>query len=227
MRIALAIGAVAVAVLGFGSPAVAHPTPTAPYNAVLHDPHHNTQADDFENKCDEWDGSVPAGKEGWAFNSQNDKWDQAVGLKVTFSTPGGDVIILIKTASPDAATYPQGFAPAANPNKAIVLVPAGWTLKDAEGAFVDEVGKTEGTTFVVTHTCAGTPSSESPSPSPSTSESESSSPSASTSTDPGLPRTGTKITGIVLSGLGAVAVGGAILLVLRRRRDALLSTPEE
>src|SRR5262245_24919128 len=214
--------------------ASAHDTPTAPYDVTLATAHHNVLATStaFSHDCTDFGGAV-AGKDGWVFNIPSDEWDQTIGLSIIFSTPGGDVTILIKTGSPDAATYPQSFIPAANPHNATLLVPQGWTLKDGEGKSIGD----QDTKFVVTHTCPGTPG-ESPSPSTSVStsasasESTSASASSSQSTDPGspsqstppLPRTGTAIISIALSGLVAIGAGAAILFVLRRRRDALMSS---
>ena len=215
--------AAAAAALVFGSAAAAHETPQAGYDAVLKEQHHGVLATStaFGKDCGEFGGSVGAGKEGWVFNVPSGQWDQAVGLKVVFTPAGGgaDVTILIKTDSPDKDTYPQGFGPKANPHNAWVQVPAGWTLKDADGK---TLGKK--TLFLVTHTCLKAVS-ETPKPSQSPTPSVSATPPASTPTPPAtpdeggdLPKTGFPVTGFVVAGLALLA-GGAALLFVRRRRE--------
>lgn len=213
--------AVAVAALAFGSPAVAHVTPAAGYDAVLKEQHHNVLATSaaFGKECGEFGGSVAAGKEGWVFNVPGGQWSQGTGLKIVFTNLAeADVTVLIKTDSPDKDAYPQGFGPAANPHNAWVQVPAGWKLKDGDGNTVAEQ-----TEFLVTHTCLAT-STGTPSPDPTPDPSEEPDPSASVTPTPGgdLPKTGFPVAGFVVTGMVLLA-GGAALMMVRRRRDL----PEE
>jgi hypothetical protein len=214
-------------------PAQAHDTPTAPYDAVLHQPHHNTKAKVFERGCDEIGNLAAADKDGWVFNIAPDEFDTAIGMWAKFDTGNGQVTTYIKDSDNDA--YPHGFANATNKHLAWVVVPAGWTLLDAEGK---STGDKNVDRIVVTHTCAGsggnTPSpfpSESPSASPSASPGTGTptpggeTPTPGTSTDvspspsgPSLPVTGAALTGYIAAGLTLVGGGVGTLLLVRRRR---------
>lgn len=223
----------------FALPAQAHEAPTAPYDAVLHHAHHNTKAKIFERGCTEIGNLAAADKDGWVFNIAPDEFDTTIGMWAKFDTGSGQVTTNIKDG--DADTYPHGFANATNKHLAWVVVPAGWTLLDAEAK---SVGSKDVDRIVVTHTCAGeggnTPSpfpSQSPSstptpgtptpgtPTPGTSESPGTSetpgvPGDSPSpSEPGLPVTGAAVTVFASVGLALVVGGAGTIFLVRRRRD--------
>ncbi|MFD0596005.1 hypothetical protein ACFQZ4_30050 [Catellatospora coxensis] len=117
---------------------------------MLHHAHHNTKAKIFTRGCTEIGNLAAADKDGWVFNIAPDEFDTTIGMWAKFDTPGGPVTTYIKDGDADA--YPHGFANATNKHLAWVVVPAGWTLLDAEGK---SVGSKNVDRIVVTHTCAG------------------------------------------------------------------------
>ncbi|MEV6963477.1 hypothetical protein AB0M47_00050 [Hamadaea sp. NPDC051192] len=229
----IASAAGVAAALGFtlaAAPAQAHDTPTAPYDAVLHAAHHNRYANTFSRDCGDV-GRISANQDGWVFNSPSDHFDTTIGMWAKFrKTDGTEVTVKI----PDATdAYQDGFGPNdKNTHLAWVVVPAGWLLLDAEAKTVGDQDR-----IVVTHTCAaGGTQSQSPSPessetptpgesgtpTPGTSESTQpgggeETPSPSSSTSPGLPVTGVAWGATVLTAVGLIAAGIALVAVRRRR----------
>ena len=182
-------------------------------------------------------GGPYADKDVWVFNlpSQGGASGSFVSVTATFSTPSGTQTKTIPTDGGQIVT--QGIS------RAIIAVPAGWTLTGATAVITGTA-----TQFVLTHTCPSSGSTPSPSPSasspgsvPSGSPSPSTSASASPTTsptDPGtsgspsvdptspgtqppLPRTGAAITTMLTAGVIVTAAGAAMLWLLRRRRAAL------
>jgi LPXTG-motif cell wall-anchored protein len=210
-------------VFGFATPALADST------VAINTDHVPTTAEDFDkHECTGPLADLDEDQDGWHFVAPGQASFSSVTLD--FHTPGGDVHVVITSTdstTPSTGSGWEGFLDNAGDAEkhAYLITDAGWTLFSGSA----EVSGETQDFFNLSHTCPGTPTDESPSPSPSTSESHdpgSPSPSISESTPP-LPKTGTAIMSIALSGLGAVAVGAGILLVLRRRRDALLSGSDE
>lgn len=159
-----AIVAGGVVTMGVAAPAVAHETPAAGFNAVLHGAHHDRVATDggwpdcanvVGDAGDAADELVKPGFDVWVFNAQSHSFDPAPAgelAKLRFTDPdGGEVVVTV----PGGAGNPSGFAwwvgPAANPNKLAVSVPQGWTL--ADGDFLVQQGPGGPLRVVVTHTC--------------------------------------------------------------------------
>jgi LPXTG-motif cell wall-anchored protein len=211
--------ATVAAVVGFASPAWADTT------ISVNSSGQNKTAATFPTQiCKADQGGGPyAGQDVWVFilpGSHSTSGD-FVSLTAHFSGQS-DVTI---TAAANPLNFSNGGPDTA---KAWITTPAGWTITGAEAVITGTADF-----FTLSHTCPA----EGTSPSPSTSTSESASPSPSTSeshdpstsvsaSNPPLPRTGTAITSIVLSGLVAIAGGAVLLFVLRRRRDALMSSDE-
>ncbi len=219
----IAVATVAV-VIGFASQAGAttnvplHQTP--PILAKNFDP--NNQCDGF--------GTLSANQDGWHFVTTGQS--SFVKLTLTFGTPGGDVQVVItstNSASPDTGTGWKGWLDNAGAAEkhAYVITDAGWSLK-AGNADVDGTLGENQDWFNLSHTCAGTPATPSPSPSPQASSStDPGSPTPSSSNGDHLPKTGEAITTIALSGLAAIVAGAGVLFILRRRREALMSSSDE
>jgi LPXTG-motif cell wall-anchored protein len=197
----------------------------------IHDTQIPTTAEAFgKHECTGPLAGLDADQDGWHFVTTGTASFTSVTLK--FHTPGGDVTVVITgtEGSPSTGAGWTGFLDNAGSAEkhAYLITDAGWELFFGSAEITGSPA--EGQEFFnVSHTCPGTPVSPSPSVSPSVSPSEShdpGSPSPSESTPP-LPRTGTAIMSIALSGLVAIAAGAGILLVLRRRRDALLSSSDE
>ncbi|SCG71846.1 LPXTG cell wall anchor domain-containing protein [Micromonospora coxensis] len=238
--------AAATALLAFAAPAWASST------IPLHTAHKGSTAagfptqdcederfedNDLAENQDGWHFVLPGGKESGSFET----------LSLTFTDGTTEVEIKVPDAS-DA--YPDYFYSTGGKNPrvihAYVFTPAGWTLVDGSAVISGEAAK-----FNLSHTCPGTPSSQSPSPTPSTTASPS--PSTSTSPTPGesntpsesgtptgstspsegtggsgggdgeLPLTGVATTGIAVTGLVLIG-GGVALTALRRRRDRITFT---
>ncbi|WP_212840843.1 LPXTG cell wall anchor domain-containing protein [Catellatospora sp. IY07-71] len=177
--------------------------------------------------------SLPAGKDGWHFVLPNASGDDFNSLSATFSNGTTAVVTSKDSAAPSTGTGWSGYIDnaGASDKHVYLITDAGWTLTAASA---DVEGATADAYFNLSHTCGGTPTS--PSPSASTSPSASASPSATpqpsdspdpsgtpgttpSPSEPGLPVTGTAVTGIVLAGLVLVAGGAVTLFMVRRRRD--------
>jgi hypothetical protein len=160
----------------------------------------NKIATDFEKSCAQVPGGAVAGKDGWVFVLPDNK-NEFVSLHLTFFNGTNNVTVDIPGSS-----YPNGIV-TNGADKAYVILPAGWKLVDGTAVV------TGGDFFNVTHTCvySTTP--------PTTRTTTPATPSTSAST-PGLPVTGTALGGLIVTSLALIA-GGAVLLVLRRRRDSV------
>jgi LPXTG-motif cell wall-anchored protein len=169
-RIAIIAGAVlATGTIGFAAiPALADDKPDAPYNVVLQESHQGSEAEDFTRDCAEV-GDIGDSKDGWVFNAPSNEFDKVVGVKATFDDGTSEIETFIRTGDADA--YPDGFANAANPHLAWVVVPHGWELVTAQAKLTVKAGGkgNDKLKLVVTHTCAGKdtpPPASSPSASP-------------------------------------------------------------
>ncbi|GAB3139968.1 hypothetical protein GCM10027290_10050 [Micromonospora sonneratiae] len=187
----------------------------------------NVTAGDAEQKCgDERFAGRPKDHDGWHFvlpggNASGD----FVELNLDFVTGSGQTV---SVKIPDATdAYPDAFYKAGGRTiHAYLFTPAGWTLKDGS-AEITGTAKF----FNLSHACEGTPGTPAtgtptpgtPTPgTPSPGPTDSGTPGPSTSVPGeggGLPITGAPVAGIAAVGAGLVGVG-ALLLVLRRRREA-------
>jgi LPXTG-motif cell wall-anchored protein len=190
-------------------------------------------ATSFENNCDQVPGGRRAGYDGWVFVLPGNA-GTLVSLDITFRT--GTATVHVRIPDP-ASPYPNGIATNGS-DKGYVVVPAGWTVVDGTG----QARNPQRDTFNVTHVCRGGGSPEekpgkpgkpdkpgkpgapgSPSSPPGESPAGGSSGPGGSAAGAGgesLPITGTAVGGLVALGLGLVGVGGA-LLVLRRRRGTI------
>jgi len=227
-KLTVATGAAVVIGLATASPALADTTvainagnvPTTASAYGTHD-------------CDENFGGGPQqGSDIWVFvlpGNQNNTGD-FVSITATFGANG----TLTIPADGGAIVTDKGTS------KAWIATPAGWTLTGASAVITGTAGK-----FNLTHTCpaggGGQTSSPSPSPSPSVSKTEGGNGGESGGTvnggtgaaadsaggdSGGLPVTGTAVTGVAMTGAALVA-GGIVLLVARRRREALVFSADD
>ena len=106
--------------------------------------------------------------------------------------------------------------------KIAFTTPAGWRLETGTSQIT---GTTPQNEFVLTHTCAGTPTTTTTTTTTSTTSTTGTTPGTpgTSPSTPGLPVTGAAIGGLVATGL-ALVVGGAALMLARRRRDAETAT---
>jgi LPXTG-motif cell wall-anchored protein len=175
--------------------------------------------------------NLPDDQDGWHFVLPAASGDSFTSLTLTFTNlSGGTVTVTITSTDPQNPSTGSGWsgyidnAGSSGADKhAYVFTDAGWTLTGGTAMVTGDTGVHP--QFVLSHTCAGTPSEESPSPTPSESESTpsngSSTPGGGGSTTGGgggLPVTGSAVGGIVVVGIGLLAAGVALMAV-RRRRD--------
>jgi hypothetical protein len=237
-RLVMAAGVAATAGLAFAAPAsaAAPNTPSTPWlNQTLGDK--SVTASSATDQCAETKKSVGAdldpAKDYWVFVWEGDQAGTLVDLQLTFDEGTRTEADATKTSDSGTTKY-------------WVSTPAGWTLNDGTsqitGTVPTQVGGSDGTwVFQLTHSCAGTPSTGTPSPSttsspeasgtPSPGSSEStqpggSSPSASPSSGGGLPVTGVAWGATVLTAVGLIAAGVALMAV-RRRRELTEDTSAE
>ncbi|MCD0444340.1 hypothetical protein LO763_11970 [Glycomyces sp. A-F 0318] len=233
-----ALGLAAAAAGLIGSLVLASPAQAEDTTIHLKEQHRGQTADSnqFPQICGE-DEHIPADKpadyDGWVFNypgsSQYDT--EILVLTAEFLDQDGGTHVL--TTDTDGFTIND-----TGTLKAYIGAPAGWTLVDAQAqlAGADHTWKP---TFVVTHTCPGSPGEENPtspgeestSPgeeSPTGPGEEATTPGeggtvpgeASTSPAAGLPTTGTPLTIAIVSAAALAAAGAALFMVQRRRREA-------
>ncbi|MCP2325162.1 hypothetical protein HDA40_003669 [Hamadaea flava] len=177
--------------------------------------------------------------DGWHFVLPDSAGDAFVSLSLTFATPDGPVTAAIPGGGEDDDPYwgVLGAAGGKSNKHAYLLTFSGWTLKGGTAVIQRADGKTYAQDmFNLSHVCAGTPttgtptpgSSESPkpgesgTPTPGTSESTQpgggeQTPSPSTSSTGGLPVTGVAWGATVLTAVGLIAAGIALVAVRRRR----------
>jgi LPXTG-motif cell wall-anchored protein len=228
-KLTVATGAAVVIGLATASPALADTTiainpgnvPTTASAYGTHD-------------CDENFGGGPQqGSDIWVFvlpGNQN-KTGDFLSVTATFGANG----TLTIPADGGAIVTNRGTS------KAWIATPAGWTLTGASAVIAGTAGK-----FNLTHTCpaGGGGQTSSPSPTPSVSESAASpgpnggesggsvnsgsgAAAESAGADSGgLPVTGTAVTGVAVTG-AALVLGGIVLLVARRRREALVFSADD
>lgn len=206
-------------VIGFATPAAADET------VPIHSTQIPTTAQAFQTHlCTGPLDDLDADEDGWHFVTTGTSSFTSVTLK--FHTPGGDVTVVITgtEGAPSSGPGWVGFLDNAGAAEkhAYLITDAGWELFEgtSQQSSAEEF-------FNVSHTCPGTPNDESPSPSPEPSDSQSTDPGSPSESTPPLPRTGTAITSIALSGLVAIAAGAGLLFILRRRRDALMSSSSD
>jgi LPXTG-motif cell wall-anchored protein len=206
----------AATVFGFASPAVADGT------IPIHSTQIPTTAKAFDGAtCTAPFDDLDADEDGWHFVTQGTASFTSVTLK--FHTPGGDVTVTIASAVPTGGPGWLGWLDNAGAAEkhAYLITDAGWTLFEGSADVTGDSGEF----FNLSHTCAGTPTTPSPEPSPSAEPSSESptEPGSPTGSTPPLPRTGAPIIGMVVTAGIALAGGTAMLLFLRRRRDAQLA----
>jgi hypothetical protein len=230
-RLAFTAAAAVMAGLAFASPAQA-----ADGTAVLN-PAHVNQTAGFQQECTGPFNPLPAGYDGWHFILPAASGTSFVSATLTFSSPSGTVtvgpITSTSAASPTKAADNSWYGYFDNAGTAekhlYVFTLAGWTLTGGTAQVTDVKADA---TFNLSHTCKGTSSSSSPSPStspsprtsntptPGVSESESvpgTSVSPSSSGSGGLPVTGVAWGAMVITAVGLIAAGVALLAVRRRR----------
>ncbi|WP_233512525.1 LPXTG cell wall anchor domain-containing protein [Micromonospora deserti] len=227
--------AAAAACLTLATPAWASST------VPLHSDHEGKTAANFsEQKCDDpkFD-NLPAGHDGWHFVLPTNGAGDFESLTLTFSAGIAGTVTVNVPDPTDPYTDFLSSTGGRNPQvkHAYVFTPAGWTLVDGTATISGEADR-----FNLSHTCPGTPVTQSPTPTPTQtptptpteSDSESPNPSVTPSNsggagggdsddEGGLPVTGAAATTIALLGVGLIG-GGATLLVLRRRRDNITFT---
>ncbi len=239
-KLTVAAGAAVVVGLATASPALADTTVAVnPGNVPT------TASEYGTHDCDENFGGGPhQGSDVWVFvlpGNQN-KVGDFVSVTATFGANG----TLTIPADGGAVVTDKGAS------KAWITTPAGWTLTGATAVITGTAGKFN---LTHTCPAAGGGQSSSPTPTPSVSESSASpgptgganggEPGGSTGggtggesgggsgTDDGapggesggLPVTGTAVTTVAVTGAALVA-GGIVLLVARRRREALVFSAE-
>jgi hypothetical protein len=228
-RLAVAAATAVMAGLVFASPAHAADGP-----AVLNPAHVNKKAG-FQEECTGPFNPLPAGYDGWHFVLPAASGTSFLSATLTFSSPSGTVTVgPITSTSADSPTkaadnswYGYFDNAGAAEKHLYVFTLAGWTLTGGTAQVSDA---TKDATFNLSHTCKGTSSSSSPSPStssspsgtpsPGVSESESvpgTSVSPSPSSSGGLPVTGVAWGAMVITAVGLIAAGVALLAVRRRR----------
>jgi hypothetical protein len=227
-RLAFAAAAAITAGLAFASPAQAADGP-----AVLN-PDHVGKTAGFQEECTGPFNPLPAGYDGWHFILPAASGTSFISATLTFSSPSGTVtvgpITSTSAAAPTKAADNSWYGYFDNAGAAekhlYVFTLAGWTLTGGTAQVTDAA---KDATFNLSHTCKGTSSSNSPSPSPSpspstsstpspgVSESESSSTSVSPSPSGGLPVTGVAWGVMVMTAIGLIAAGVALMAVRRRR----------
>lgn len=176
-----------------------------------------TTAANFTQNCDPNLGGGPyEGQDVWVFNLPSVQRD-FVSVTATFSIPGNGTTTVTIPDAEDSAIVRIGTS------KAWVILPESWTLVSATAVVTGEPDPD--LQFVLSHTCAASPSptaSPTGSPTASPTVSPTGSPTASP-TKTHLPVTGVSGSGTLLPmamvGVGAVLLG-AMFLGLRRRRDA-------
>ncbi|MEV0274005.1 hypothetical protein AB0H43_34975 [Hamadaea sp. NPDC050747] len=242
-RVALAAAAAALAGLAFASPAQAA-TATIPINdgnvpttAAEFQQDCQDVFDFFENVFKEEPALKAKADEdetldGWHFILPDNSGDEFVSLELKFSTPDGDVTAKIEGFNADPFWFGVlGEAGGKSNKHAYLLTEPGWTLVD--GSAVVSGTPAEKAKFNLSHTCAGIGESPSPRPSdsatPTPGTSETPSPGTSESTQPGetpspstSPAGGLPVTGVawgatVLTAVGLIAAGIALVAVRRRR----------
>jgi LPXTG-motif cell wall-anchored protein len=224
-KLAVAAAATAVVGLATASPALADTTVTVnPGNVPT------TAAAYGTHDCDDNFGGGPhSGSDVWVFvlPGNHDKTGDFVSVTATFGANG----TLTIPADGGAVVTDKGAS------KAWITTPAGWTLTGASAVITGTAAK-----FNLTHTCpaGGGGQTSSPSPSPSVSKSSGSNGGSNGGANGGstgggsgvaggssgggsggLPVTGTAVTSVALTGAALVAAG-IVLLVARRRREALV-----
>ncbi|MGQ5259971.1 LPXTG cell wall anchor domain-containing protein [Micromonospora sp. ZYX-F-536] len=249
---AAATAGLAIATPAFASPNVTHP-------ALRQDGEHIVATNNnFNQGFGTCAPGQQTGQDIWVFIWPGNGVDSVDAVRIGWDTDNNGTADTYKTLADGHFTTDNGA------KKVWFATPSGWKLETGESTIHGQVPQN---LFNLTHTCAGTGSSQSPSPSPSntgsptpstsvspsgsTSPSTSVSPSGSTSpstsvspsestapsgsvspsegtgsggdTGGGLPLTGVAVTGFALSGV-ALIVGGALLLMLRRRRDRITFT---
>ncbi len=207
-RVVIAASAAGVLAIAGATSAQAHDTPTPPYDAVLQNSHHNKLATDFTDGCKDVDDAGidhAQNEDVWVFNTPSDEFDPAIGVKAQFRRLDNTVVTELIPGS----SFDNGFGNSpSHTHLAWIVLPAGWTLVDAEG-------KTKGdqTRFVVTHTCPGTATTRPPTPGDSQSSGGGGGGGGGS-----LPVTGVAVGTMAVLGVGLLAAGVALLMV-RRRRD--------
>ncbi|MCM0675010.1 hypothetical protein NCC78_09955 [Micromonospora phytophila] len=170
-----------------------------------------TTAAEFTQNCDPNLGGGPyPDRDVWVFNLPDQTRD-FVSVTATFSIPGDGTATVTIPEAEDSAIVRIGTS------KAWVIVPEGWTLVTATAVVTGE--PEPGLQFVLTQTCAASPSPTA-SPTVSPTASPTGSPTASP-TKSQLPITGTSGPGSLLPltvlGATAIALGGFFLIAHRRR----------
>jgi hypothetical protein len=234
-RLVFAAAAAITVGLAFASPAQAADGP-----AVLN-PAHVDKTAGFQEECTGPFKPLPAGYDGWHFILPAASGTSFISATLTFSSTSGTVtvgpITSTSAAAPTKAADNSWYGYFDNAGAAekhlYVFTLAGWTLK---GGTAQVTNVAENATFNLSHTCKGTSSSSSPSPSasgtsspspstsgtpsPGVSESESvpgTSVSPSPSSSGGLPVTGVAWGVMVMTAIGLIAAGVALMAVRRRR----------
>jgi LPXTG-motif cell wall-anchored protein len=222
---ALTATAALIGALALASPAQAQGT-TIPINGG----NVPTTAQDFDpHSCDKVPGDKGADEDGWVFVLPASAGAEGnfISVTATFEDLEGNEQVL------NTAEH-GGIVSGSGDNNAFIISPAGWTLLDAEAEVNLQEGKGKEPDFNLTRTCPGEPGEEPTTPAeepttpgeePTTPGQEPTSPALSptapgertTDAAGGLPTTGAS-TGLMIA-LGLVlAAGGAVLIMVLRRR---------
>ncbi|NJC16022.1 hypothetical protein F4558_005848 [Micromonospora profundi] len=218
----VATGAIAGAFLvGTGGAAFAQPDPTQPVPNVstldINPGNVPTTAAVYSQECDPNLGGGPfPDQDVWVFNLPGNPQTSGQFVTVTGTWTIPDDGTVNRTIPTDGGEIVNDMGT----SKAWIRLPAGWTLTDATAVITGTADF-----FVLTHTCAasGQPTTPPPTTPPPTSAPPTSAPPTATPTKSHLPITGTSAGGtlvpMAILGVGAVALGVALIAV-RRRRDA-------
>jgi len=178
---------------------------------------------------------IPFPIDGWHFVLPDSAGDAFVKLSLTFTTPDGPLTVSIPGGGGENDPYwgVLGEAGGKSNKHAYLLTFAGWTLTGGSAVVQRADGKTyTQDMFNLSHVCAGTPATSTPTPgttvTPTPETTDTPSPGGSGSTQPGtaspssssgggLPVTGVAWGATVLTAVGLIAAGIALLAVRRRR----------